>query len=83
MTTQNVWRTVSAPNHNGVFVWEAIEFVPYADMTKPTSKQFIELRDGTFIDVWCSHFFTEERATNYLNDEYSHSDAYGIVYHDI
>jgi len=78
---QNIWRTVSVPDHNGVFVWEILEFVPYNGVTKPASKQFIELRDGTYIDIWCNHFFTAEKAEKLLNEQ--DMTKYGAIYHTI
>ncbi len=54
---QRVWRTTSSSENSGFFVWEVMEV-----MGEPTNKtSLIECRDGSFVLIWCNHFFSKEQ----------------------
>ena len=61
---QKVWRTLSEEKDGGFRVWEVMEYmgVPpdyFKDVYTPTD-------DGGFIFYQCMHFWTREKAIEYL-----------------
>ena len=83
MRKQNVWRTISNKSSNGWFVWEILEYQGSKDGPDPSPKQqknFIQCRDGSWINIHCFHSWTSERAENILNDtSFSAYSNYQIV----
>jgi hypothetical protein len=66
---QKVWRTLSENKNSsgGFFVWDVIEYMG----EKPsdvTMNQFTVAADGTYFMASCYHFFTKEKAEEFLNN---------------
>lgn len=76
---QNIWRTVSVPDHNGVFIWEVMEYMPYEGIEIPDT--VVKCRDGSYVFPMCYHYFTNETAEKHLNEQYLAN--FGAVYHSI
>lgn len=64
---QRVWRTLSEiSNGFGYYVWEVMEVV--GDATNYPS--YIECEpQESYVLAWCAHFFTKEKAEEYLNSD--------------
>jgi hypothetical protein len=78
---QNIWRTVSVPDHNGVFVWEVSEYMALRGETPVPRMNYIQCRDGSWVSIQCFHCWTTEGAERILNDH--DMEFYGAVYHTI
>lgn len=66
---QTIWRTMSGtPNDNiGFFVWEVYEVIGMTENENPPAS-YTKCRDGSYILISCNHFFTYEKAFNFIND---------------
>lgn len=65
---QKVWRTKSKENHNGVFMWEIMEWMGEQEPDESARRHLIRCLDGTYIVPFCLHFFTEESAQAVWNE---------------
>lgn len=77
---QRVWRTLSSDAF-GYYIWDVIEVTGETDRTSRTlPKGFVECIDGRYILVQCYHFWTKERAIEFLyNNEYTQWQQVYIV----
>lgn len=75
---QNIWRTVSEPSHNGVFVWEVMECdgLPFS-----VRANYTRCADSTYIYIMCYQYWTTEQAENHLNEQAL--AEFGAVYHTV
>lgn len=78
MQKQNIWRTVSVIDHNGVFVWEVME---YEGNTEPVymKESFVQCRDGSWVLPICYHYWTTEKAETHLNDQLTAFSIYHTI----
>src|SRR5687768_5759654 len=69
MEKQKVWTTLSETKGCGFFVWVIMEVQGTTDDFTPKMLEIFEpTPDGGFILINCYHFFTKEKATQFLND---------------
>jgi len=75
---QHVWRTMSSVSNVGYVVWDIMEL-----MGEPFRESyFIKCSDNSYISIQCFHFWTEEKAVEFLNqcayDEYQTVEIVGM-----
>ena len=60
-----VWRTASDKTIGGYFVWEVIQVVgePFPSQLH----MYTQCRDGSYVVIQCSHFFTLQKAGEFLH----------------
>lgn len=67
---QRLWRDLSSSPNSGFFVWDVDEVVG-----EPIKEDyFIKCRDGSFIMIFCNHFWTEERAVKFAKEYWKDQD---------
>jgi hypothetical protein len=74
-----VWRTASYSPIDGYFVWDIME----ADLGGRPFNSFTKCRDGSYIIVQCYHFWTMQRAGEFLHDRsfdsYQNVEIVGVL----
>lgn len=82
LSKQTVWRAYSESNNSGYFVWEITEVMPSPDDTpiKP-NQHMVECRDGSYVVLYCFHFWVKESALRILksNDWPEYCNIYYIT----
>lgn len=63
---QRVWRTLSETDGSGFFVWDVTQVL--GTISDRATKQFTKAADGSYLMEACYHFFTLEKAIDFLHD---------------
>ncbi len=80
--TQKVWRTMSElPNGSGFVIWDVREII--SDEPEPLTNGVFNTSDGKQIAVWPNHFFTLQKALEFLFDQWTKWDDLYIIHSSV